>query len=310
MAKDNHHYVPQGYLRGFTIEGEKSLIWEYDKNTGEISRQAKSIRYICAKHHYYAQKREDGSNDHESMENAFCKIEDESPRVIKKIKFPGTGNKVILTDEERVILSFFAAIQLFRVPSFREGINETYQKLMEMSFGHIVAKSKADGTLPKKIEELHERGEIEIDIEPFVSLRPMINMATEGAARLQEKIWSFAVPADGMTFVTSDNPVYFQVPEEYREEVGDHFGPMHPLSEVTLPLRKDLMLIFSPSIKRTSSQYNILDCASVQLDKFDTRNMNKRTTLAAAQYVYSSEKSETLARMVGKLKGSSQRLVV
>jgi len=21
MAKDNHHYVPQGYLRGFTIEG-------------------------------------------------------------------------------------------------------------------------------------------------------------------------------------------------------------------------------------------------------------------------------------------------
>ncbi len=22
MAKDNHHYVPQGYLRGFTIEGE------------------------------------------------------------------------------------------------------------------------------------------------------------------------------------------------------------------------------------------------------------------------------------------------
>jgi len=34
MAKDNHHYVPQGYLRGFTIEEEKSLIWEYDKNTG------------------------------------------------------------------------------------------------------------------------------------------------------------------------------------------------------------------------------------------------------------------------------------
>jgi hypothetical protein len=29
MEKDNHHFVPQGYLRGFTIEGEKSLIWEY-----------------------------------------------------------------------------------------------------------------------------------------------------------------------------------------------------------------------------------------------------------------------------------------
>ncbi|MEX1668608.1 DUF4238 domain-containing protein [Zhongshania guokunii] len=46
MAKDNQHYVPQGYLRGFTIEGERSLIWEYDKNTGKISRQPKSVRGV------------------------------------------------------------------------------------------------------------------------------------------------------------------------------------------------------------------------------------------------------------------------
>jgi len=310
MAKDNHHYVPQGYLRGFTIEGEKSLIWEYDKNTGEISRQPRSIRDICSEHHYYAQKHEDGSNDHESMEDAFHEIEDKSPRVIKDIKFPGTGKKVVLADEDRVILSFFAAIQLFRVPNFREGIEEMQRKLVEISLGHKVAKDKEDGALPKVIEELYERGGIKIDIERFVSLEPMINMAREGATRLLEKVWHLAAPANGMTFVTSDNPVYFQAPGEYREEVGPYLGPMHPLSEVTLPLRKDLLLIFSPSVKRTPSQYNLLNCMSVQLDKEDTRNINKRTTLAAAQYVYSSEKSEGLARMVGKFKGSSQRVVV
>lgn len=113
MAKDNHHYVPQGYLRGFTIEGEKSLIWEYDKNTGKISRQPRSIRDVCVEHHYYAQKREDGSVDNESLEDAFHEIEDKAPRVIKSIKFTGTGKKVVIADEERVILSFFAAIQLF-----------------------------------------------------------------------------------------------------------------------------------------------------------------------------------------------------
>ena len=310
MAKDNHHYVPQGYLRGFTIEGEKSLIWEYDKNTGEISRQARSIRDICSEHHYYAQKREDGSNDHESMEDAFHEIEDKSPRVIKDIKFPGTGKKVVLTDDEREILSFFAAIQLCRVPNFREGIEEMHHKLVEISLDHKAAKDKEAGTLPKEIEELYERGGIKIDIERFVSLGPMINMAREGTTRLLEKIWHFAAPANGMTFVTSDNPVYFQAPEEYREEVGPYLGPMHPFSEVTLPLRKDLLLIFSPSVKRTPSQYNLLNCMSVQLDKEDTRNINKRTTLAAAQYVYSSEKSEVIARMVGKFKGSSQRVVV
>ena len=94
MAKDNHHYVPQGYLRGFTIEGEKSLIWEYDKDTGEISRHPKSIRDICSEHHYYAQKREDGSVDNESMEDAFHEIEDKTPRIIKNIKSSGHGKKV------------------------------------------------------------------------------------------------------------------------------------------------------------------------------------------------------------------------
>ncbi len=310
MAKDNHHYVPQGYLRGFTIEGEKSLIWEYDKNTGEISHQPRSIRDVCAEHHYYAQKREDGPVDNESLEDAFHEIEDKAPRVIKSIKFTGAGKKVVIADEERVILSFFAAIQLFRVPNFREGVEEMHRKLVEMTLGHIVAQDKEKGTLPKEIEELYERGGTKIDIERFVSLEPMINMAKEGSARLLEKVWHFAAPAEGMTFVTSDNPVYFQAPEEYREEVGPCLGPMHPLSEVTFPLRKDLLLIFSPSFKRTPSQYELLDCTSVQLDKTDTKNFNKRTALAAAQYVYSSEKSEALARMVGKFKGSSQCVVV
>ena len=310
MAKVNQHYVPQGYLRGFTIEGEKSLIWEYDKNTGNVSRQPRSIREICAEHHYYAQKSEDGSVDHESMEDAFHEIEDKTPRVIKNIKFPGIGKKVALADEERVILSFFAAIQLFRVPNFREGIEEMHRKIVEIGLGHIVAKDKENGTLPKEIEELYERGGINIDIESFVSLKPMINMAREGATRLLEKVWHFAAPAEGMTFVTSDNPVYFQAPEEYREEVGPYLGPMHPLSEVTLPLRKDLLLIFAPSVKRTPRQYKLLDCTSVQLDKADTKNINKRTTLAAAQYVYSPENSGALARMVGKFKGTSQRVVV
>ncbi|NKI19243.1 DUF4238 domain-containing protein [Spongiibacter sp. KMU-166] len=310
MAKDNHHYVPKGYLRGFTIEGEKSLIWEYDKNTGGISRQPKSISYICSEHHYYAQKNEDGTVDHESMENAFHYIEDKAPRIIAKIEFPGTGKKVILTDKEREILSFFAAIQLFRVPNFREGIEELHRRVVEVGLDYIVNKDKEEEKLPRVIEELYKQGKIKIDIEQSVSLEPMINMAKTGACRLLEKVWHFAAPASGMTFVTSDNPVYFQTPAEHREQVGPQIGPMHPFSEVTLPLRKDLLLIFSPSFKRTPSQCERLGCTSVQLDKADTKNMNKRTALAAAQYVYSSEKSEALARMVGKLRGSSQRVVV
>jgi hypothetical protein len=310
MAKDNHHYVPQGYLRGFTIEGEKSLVWEYDKKTGEISRNPKSVRDICSEYHYYAQKREDGSVDNKSMEDAFHEIEDKTPRIIKSITFPGTGQKVTLSDEGRVMLSFFTAIQLFRVPNFHEGIEEMHRKMVEISLSHIVANDKQNGSLPPEVEELYERGGIKIDVERFVSLEPMVNLAKEGSVRLLQKVWHFAAPADGMSFVTSDNPVYYQTPEEYRDQVGAYLGPLHPLSEVTVPLRKDLLLIFSPSTKLTPEQYELLNCTSVKLDKPDTKNINKRTTLAAARHVYSCERSEALARMVGKFKGSSQRVVV
>jgi len=310
MAKDNHHYVPQGYLRAFTIEGENSLVWEYDKNTGEISRHPKSVRNICSEHHYYAQKRKNGSIDNESMEDAFHEIEEKIPRVIKNITLPSTGQKVILNDEERVILSFFTAIQLFRVPNFREGIEKMHRKIVEITLSQIVANDKQNGSLPLEVEELYERGGIKIDIEHFVSLEPMVNLAKEGCTRLLEKAWHFAAPADGMSFITSDNPIYYQTPEEYRDQVGAYLGPLHPFSEVTIPLRKDLLLIFRPSIKRTPKQYELLNCTSVQLDKQDTKNINKRTALAAARYVYSCERSEALARMVGKLKGSSQRVVV
>ena len=310
MAKDNHHFVSQGYLRGFTIEGEKSLIWEYDKETGSISHQPRSVREICSEHHYYAQKRDDGSVDNESMENAFHEIEDKTPRVINSIEVGATGKKVSLTDEQRVILSFFAAIQLFRVPNFRDGVEEMHRKIVESSLAEIVTQDKQEGKLPPEVEELYERGGINIEIEPSVSLEPMINLAQEGSAHLLKKVWHFATPADGMTFVTSDNPVYFQAPEEYRAQIRYGLGPMHPFSEVTIPLRKDLLLIFSPAVKFTPEQYELLNCTTVCLDKADTKNINMRTTLAAERYVYSSERSEALVRMVAKFKGTSQRLTV
>ncbi len=103
MAKDNQHFIPKGYLRGFTIAEEKSLIWEYDKNDGSISRHPKSISQICSKYQYYAQKNEDGSNDKESIENAFHNIEDKAPRAIKKISPRLNAEKLDLTQDDKAV---------------------------------------------------------------------------------------------------------------------------------------------------------------------------------------------------------------
>jgi hypothetical protein len=310
MEKDNQHYIPQGYLRGFTIPDEKSLVWEYDKDTGKVSRQPKSIRKICSEYQYYAQKNKDGSVDKESIENAFHEIENITPRIIRKISVDNSGEKISLTGDEIGALSFFAALLLARVPSFRDGIEGVSRKPVEVLLSQLIERDKREGVLPESIEKLHQEGGINIEIEPFVSLKPMIDVAKHGSASLLEKTWHFVAPANGMSFVTSDNPVYFQAPEKFRVKSPYRIGPFHPGSELTLPLRKDLLLIFSPSIEYSKKERSLLNLTTVCLNKQDTRNINKRTALAARRYVYSSERSEALARMVGKFRGTEQRVTV
>ncbi len=310
MPKDNNHYVHQGYLRGFTIEGEKSLVWEYDKHTGKISHQPKSVRDICSSYQYYAQNKEDGSIDNETIENAFQYIEDKASRLIRNIEVSRDEIKINLNEEQRETLSFFTSMQFFRVPNFRDGIEGMHRRAAEIVLDMIIDDDRRKGILPEKIKELYEDDGIKINVENSVSLEPMINLAEKGAINILHKVWYFSKPAEGMTFITSDNPVYFQAPEKYRNQVGSYLGPLHPLAEVTLPLRKDLLFVISPSVEFTKEQYELLNCRVVQLDKVDTKNMNKRTSISAARYIYSCEKSEALARMIGKLKGTSQRLVV
>jgi len=264
MAKDNQHYVPKGYLRGFTISGEKSLIWQYDKNTGEVSRHPKSINQICSEHQYYAQQYQDGSIDKETVENAFHEIENKTPRVIKKIHGLKNAEKVLISEDDKAVLSFFTAIQLTRVPNFRNGIEEMHRKVVEIGLSHLVQKTREKGTLPDSIDSLYQEGQINIEIESFVSLQPMLTTAKEGAIRLLNKVWHFAAPAKGMSFVTSDNPVYFQTPEKYRE-LAPQVGPFHPASEVTLPLRNDLLLICSPDIGYSEEEHNLINMTAVQL---------------------------------------------
>lgn len=313
-AKENQHYIPQGYLRGFAIPKEKSLVWEYDKESGQISLTPRSIRAICSKHLYYAQYDEEGQLDKQTLEDAFQAVEDKAPRIIRRINVSSTGERVALSGEEHGTLSFFVALLLTRVPSFRDGIEDIHRLYVEMHLAPVVERSYREGTMPPIIEELYKKGQllnqIEVEIKPQVSLKPMIELARIGGQVLLTKLWAFVLPAADMFFVTSDNPVYFQLPERFRSPEAPNIGPWHPLSEVTVPLRKDLALICRPSAGYGPDEAHLLQFRTARLDRTDTKNINKRVAIAAKRYVYAPERSSALARMVGKLKGTEQRIYV
>lgn len=292
----------------------ESLIWEYDKETGEVSLTSKSIREICSEHLYYAQYDESGEVDKQALEDAFQTIEDKTPRIIRRINVSTTGEKVALSSEEHSTLSFFVALLLTRVPSFRDGIEDMHRRLVEMFLAPEVERSHGEGTMPQIIEELYNKGQlydqIEIEIKPQVSLKPMIELASISAQVLLIKLWAFVRPAIDMFFVTSDNPVYFQLPERLCGPRSPAIGPWHPLSEVTVPLRSDLAVICRPSAGYGPGEARLLPFRTARLNVGDTKNINKRIAIAAKRYVYAPERSSALARMVGKLKGTEQRIYV
>jgi hypothetical protein len=252
--------------------------------------------------------------DKQTLEDAFQAIEDKALRIIRCLKVSRTGEKIVLSSEEQSTLSFFVALLLTRVPSFRDGIEDMHRRLVEMLLTPEVERSHREGMMPQIIEELYNQGQlydqIKIEIKPQVSLKPMIELARIGAQALLTKLWAFVLPAPDMVFVTSDNPVYFQLPERFCSPGAVDIGPWHPLSEVTIPLRKDLALICRPSAGYRPDEARLLQFRTAQLDRADTKNINKRAAIAAKRYVYAPEKSPALARMVGKLKGTEQRICV
>ena len=309
IPKKAQHFIPQGYLRRFTIEGQKSLIWQYDKLNGLISEHPVSIRKVCFKDFYYYQKDDSGNIDHTSLEDGFSKIEKAGIKIINKLSTKASPSKLIITGEERGQLSFFIALMLTRNPAYRDGINQSYGWLVQNT-QHTLSEK---GEFPDPPEELKDiiaqkgiDSIIKIDIFSQVSLGPMVEMARALALTMLKKIWIFYIPSDKKNFVTSDNPVSYGFIEELP---NTSMGPLHPCAEVTIPLRKDLALTVTPSIGLLTEQAKEFQYLCLKTTQQDMVTINRRTAAAALQYVYSSENSRELLDLVKSVKNETQKLV-
>lgn len=305
MDKENQHYVPQGYLRKFTIDGEKSLLWEYDKKIGENSKEPKSVRQICNEHLYYAQEKENGELDKDTLENGFSKyVENPGIRAIDSI--PNKANNGFnLTGEHKGWLAFFIAMLATRGPGFRDGIKEFHEKIAEKVGAPIIHKSISDGECPDIVKELIEKNgvwnTINIEIKKWVSLEPMIESAKLGSEVLIGKKWTFLRPAKGQIFVTSDNPYTFSSPS--RTNSPYHIGPFNPYAHVTVPLRKNLVLVTSQPATKIERHFSLKRASRQQTDE-----INSRTIAAALRYVYSPIIDQHILKKVKDLKHFSQKL--
>lgn len=293
MNATRHHFVPQGYLRGFSTSEETSrnLVWVYDKRSQRRPRK-KSIRSIAWAPAYYAQEGDDGSIDLDTLENLLGKtIDNEAPQTIQNIS-PQIGRITKLDDEERATLAFFVGLSMTRVPSFRDGLDDFYTKIAQRTF-HIVAPH-----VPNKPEDL-DLDEVSVTAKQWVSLKPMIDAAQNIADGALAKSWQFFVPPKDVPLVTSDNPVVFS-----GTAVGlKQLGPAHLGAELLMNLRSDLALVCTP--KRPYTHTN-----TFQLSPSEARKFNRGVVRAARYRVFANHFSLKLDEFVKKYFGQEQRIVV
>ncbi|EDM65954.1 hypothetical protein PE36_08131 [Moritella sp. PE36] len=296
--KKNQHYVPKSHLKRFTIDGEKSLIWAFDKIKGEYERLTSSINKICAEDYYYYQIDPNGDVDHTLLEDVLSEIEMVGNNLIDKILGSRSLHYVPINGAQKGELAFYIALLMFRGPSFRDGIAEIYGQIARQTLNKVWDNAK----VPKPLQELVEKeglsNVIDLQINSTVSLEHMAKSAQAAALEFLKKEWVLINAPEGSNFVTGDVPVVFS---PYHQSVGD-VGPAHPLAEILYPISKDTALILTPS--NDPKEYILVGEYNDAL----LHEINTKISGAATKYVYSSEKFNWLVSSSRTL-GNGQRLV-
>lgn len=286
--KKNQHFVPKSYLRRFTIEGEKSLIWTFDKQTLEFSKTPASINKLCTKDYYYYQQDGDGF-EHTKLEDEISKVEKIANDIIVKIVNAVNYGKssVNLSETERGYFAFYVALMLTRNPAFRDGINNIHGGVIRSIFNHVCRSGELPEPPDVLKKHIDEKGGIDkaikIRLHPFVSLEPMRKLAINIGESILAKNWQFLVAPEKFEFITSDTPVAFGPAFEQVENIG----PAHPDAMLTFPVSKKISLNIAGIIDERNM--SIQDCP-INI----TKSINMCIAFATNELILCSKKHKFL----------------
>jgi hypothetical protein len=295
MPIERQHYIPQGFLKSFTISDETSdkFIWVYEKLEGRKPRRA-SIKSIAWEPYYYEQESEFGEKDPDTLEIGLARtIDSVAPEIIRSI-VARPGRNADLSTKDKGTLAFFLGLLMTRVPSFREPIKDLHSGIAQQALEQLLENGQV---VPPPIGI----GEIQAEAKSWVSLRPMIQTAKVIGESVLRKYWQCFVPPKGFSLITSDNPVTFHVSREYGAILA---GPAHPLAEIVVNLRKDLALVCTPRQKEGS------DFSVFRMSTKGGRKFNRGTAIAARRFVFADVQSDDIERLVKKYRDSEQTIEI
>lgn len=294
-VKKNQHYVPQSYLRRFTLEGEKSLIWSFDKEKLEFNKNTFSVNKICAEDYYYYQQDENGGFDHIKLEDSLSEIEKIGNDILNKIVNVYTMPFAYITEQERGELSFYISLMLTRGPAFRDCINELHGEIVSRTFQSMYKAGnfpEMPDVLNEMVKEKGLENVIKAHVFSSVSLHGMVEAARQISMTILEKNWTLMVAPNSLGFITSDTPVSFVSATGKVKELG----PGHTDAKIIFPISKKIALIING--RRSNSDLKFMAC-----DTSKAKDINQFIANSANKSVFCSEKYEWLPELITERTG-------
>ena len=262
------HYIPRFLLKRFAKRKKKNpQLWVYDKQTSNIFLS--SINDIGHQNNFY--EYHDDEN-HIELEASLMKIDSAAANIINQIL---KSEKLILSEHERNVLTFFIACQIIRTPSTEKDIEFLRNSLIKMCGPNVRC-----GNDHKTI------GEYDSKIDKFVALSSMKNLPSLSQA-LAAKVWLLARSANSSNFLISDNPVvrHNGVEIPFKSNLGlDNEG-----IEVYFPISSQFCIgIICPNLARAAS----ITGRSLIMSHENMQFMNSLQVIYAERYIFAKDKSD------------------
>lgn len=320
------HYVPRCYLENF--EDTTKHIWVYDKASMDEPRHQLRINIAFENYFYDIDfnallskmddqqqkivkediKRITGIDDWEQLTSTVLSpkyiekqylspLEDLYGPFLKKLignSYAGNAwvmqNCAPLSEEEKLILSVFLAIQIIRTKAYRDTLNQIVEKTYEvLAYKQQMYDAQA---LPKECFQVEAN-------KDFIKLQHSSMLMDEGvifemAEELAKHIWVVYVNKTDQPFYTSDNPVC-TIPHKFDRFIS-HGGFSSEGVEVVFPLSPNLLLAMYEE-KWHSNMYT--DRTFIPLDdKVLVDFYNRAQVINCHRSIYSQKKNFELAKKI------------
>ena len=219
------HYVPRFLLKNFCT-GQKPRLWAYDKSTAKSFET--NIQSVAGERNFYEAEIGDRIL---SLEEGLSAMESKTAAIIDRILVQRSiGN---LSDDDRIQIAVFVAIQMRRVPNQRENL---------IAMNAAIRKALGDRDIhPDLVEGLSDMTPEEAKT---MSLMILPEPNHEFPSHILDKTWLLFETEAATPFYISDNPVAMQNLVEPKGPFRGNLGLAVPGIEIYLPISSTMTLGF------------------------------------------------------------------